>query len=109
MQHTDLPGYVNGSQATASTVVMQLTGISSTAGIPNASTTPTATYPHGPYLMGMPENPYNNLSDIKIVAEATAFSASVDGTTGWLYKMETGEFKINYSGSDTNGTAYVDY
>jgi general secretion pathway protein G len=103
------PGYVNGNPAVAATVVTQLTATSSATGIPNVSKTPTATYPNGPYLMEMPVNPYNNLRDIKIVGAGTEFSAATDGSTGWLYQLETGTFKINYSGTDTNGVAYVDY
>jgi prepilin-type N-terminal cleavage/methylation domain-containing protein len=103
------PGYVSGNKAVAITVVTQLTGTSSASGIPNVSTTPTATYPHGPYLMEMPANPYNKLRDIKLVAAGTEFSAAIDGSTGWLYQTETGTFKINHSGTDSNEVAYVDY
>jgi len=42
--------------------------------------------------------------------EATAFSAAVDGTSsGWLYKMETGEIVLNWTGTDSEGVAYYDY
>ena len=109
-QHNDLnPGYIAGNKTAWQTVVTQLTGTTAVDGIPNASTTPTATYPHGPYLMEMPVNPYNNLSDIKIVLAGTEFSAVADGSTGWLYQAETATFKINYSGTDSNGVAYIDY
>jgi general secretion pathway protein G len=109
-QHNDLnPGYIASNKTAWQTVVTQLTGTTAVDGIPNASTTPTAAYPHGPYLMKMPVNPYNNLSDIKIVAAGTEFSAAADGSTGWLYQAETATFKINYSGTDSNGVAYVDY
>ena len=109
-QHNDLnPGYVGSNKTAWQTVITQLTGTSSASGIPNASTTPTAAYPHGPYLMEMPVNPYNNLSDIKIVTAGTEFSAVTDGNTGWLYQAETATFNINWPGTDSNGVAYVDY
>jgi general secretion pathway protein G len=109
-QHNDLnPGYIASNKTAWQAVVTQLTGTTAIDGIPNASQTPTATYPYGPYLMEMPVNPYNNLSDIKIVTPGTEFSTAADGTTGWLYQAETATFKINRSGTDTNGIAFVDY
>jgi hypothetical protein len=81
------------------------------AGVASLSTVPSDPYIYGPYVVKeLPENPYNKLSNITYVAEATAFSAAVDGTSsGWLYKKETGEFKINWTGSDSEGTAFYDY
>jgi general secretion pathway protein G len=110
MQHEADLGYIGTMPATGAYVGTQLTGTTAANGSAQASKTPTGTHPHGPYLMGMPENPYNNLNTIKIVGAAvTDFSAEVDGTTGWLFQKETGTFKVNYSGTDSNGTAYVDY
>jgi hypothetical protein len=109
-QHNDLnPGYIGSIKTAWQAVVTQLTGTTAVGGIPNASTTPTATYPHGPYLMEMPVNPYNNLRDIKIVPAGNTFSDAADGSTGWLYQAETATFKINYSGTDSDSVAYVDY
>ena len=53
---------------------------------------------------------FNKLSTITYVADGTAFSAVVDGTSGgWLYKKETAEFKINWTGNDSEGVAFIDY
>ena len=46
----------------------------------------------GPYLQAIPKNPYNNLNDL---------SATLDGTTGWMYNQTTGEFRANDGGHDT--------
>jgi hypothetical protein len=44
------------------------------------------------------------------VAQATPFSAAVNGTSsGWFYKKETGEFVINWTGTDSHGVAYYNY
>ena len=74
------------------------------------STVPSTPFLYGPYLKKIPKNPYNNLSTIAYVAVATAFSAAVDGTSsGWLYKKETAEIVMNWTGTDTAGVAYCNY
>ena len=109
-QHNDLnPGYIGSIKIVWQAVVTQLTGTSKANGEPNASQSPDSIYLHGPYLMKMPVNPFNNLSDIKIVPAGNTFSDAADGSTGWLYQIETATFKINYSGTDSNDVAYVDY
>ena len=58
----------------------------------------------------IPENPFNGLNTIAYVAEATAFSTVADGSSsGWLYKKETGEVVLNWTGTDKKGVAYYDY
>ncbi|MBW2472293.1 MAG: hypothetical protein JRE18_09455 [Deltaproteobacteria bacterium] len=42
-------------------------------------------------------------------AAVVDFSTEADGSTGWLYQKETATFKLNYSGTDTQGVSYVDY
>ena len=65
---------------------------------------------NGPYLKKLPINPFNKLSTIIYVANGTEFSAVADGTSsGWLYKKETAEFKINWTGTDSDGTSFIDY
>jgi len=104
------PGYVNGFSAPTSILRLQFIGTTSVTGMASSSKVPSATYPYGPYVRELPENPYNNLSTIIYVAEATAFSDAVDGTSsGWLYKKETGEFVINWTGTDQQGVNFYDY
>jgi len=111
LQHKGItPGYVNGSGAPTALLELQFTGTTAETGAASPSIVPSAPYLYGPYIKKMPENPYNKLSNITYVTEATAFSAAVDGTSsGWLYKKETGEFKINWTGTDSEGIAFYDY
>ncbi|MHC4242192.1 MAG: type II secretion system protein [Planctomycetota bacterium] len=104
------PGYINGSEAPTALLALQFTATTSVTGAVSASTIPAGIYVNGPYLKKLPVNSYNKLSTIAYVAQATAFSAAVDGTSsGWLYKKETGEFKINYTGTDSEGINFYDY
>ena len=104
------PGYSNGGAADEATLVYQFTATSTVAGAISVSTVPADPFLYGPYVKKIPKNPYNNLSNIADVALATAFSAAADGTSsGWLYKRETGEIALNYTGADSQGVAYTDY
>jgi len=111
LQHKGVqPGYVNGAPLPIELLGSQFTKTTDEAGVASSSTVPSNPYIYGPYVKKLPENPYNKLSNIIYVAEATAFSAAVDGvSSGWLYKKETGEFKINWTGTDSEGTAFYDY
>ncbi len=111
LQHNGYPpGYVNGGAAPIATMQLQLIGTTTVAGQASPSTVPTDPFLYGPYVKKIPKNPFNNLDTITYVAEATAFSAAVDGTSsGWLYKMETGEIVLNWTGTDSEGVAYYDY
>lgn len=105
-----LPGYVNGSGAPTALLALQFTGTTTETCVASASTVPSGAYVYGPYVMKLPENPFNDLSNIAYVAAATAFADAVDGTSsGWLYKKETGEFRINWTGNDSQGVAFIDY
>jgi hypothetical protein len=112
MQHNNLnPGYYNTtSTAVPSMLANQFIGTSRLTGLAVPSKTPADPYLYGPYLMQMPVNPFNNLNTVTIVTDGTTdFSAVANDTSGWLYEKTTGTFKVNYSGTDSNGVAYVDY
>ena len=111
LQHNGYPpGYVNGAGAPIATVSLQLIGTTTVAGQASPSTIPADPFLYGPYLKKIPKNSFNNLSTIAYVAEATDFSAAVDGTSsGWLYKKETAEIVINWTGADSDGVNYYDY
>jgi len=111
LQHNGYPpGYINGSGADISAVPIQFTGTTRIDGLPSDNPVPSDPFLYGPYLKKIPPNPFNKLSAITYVAEATAFSAAVDGTSGgWLYKKETGEIAMNWTGTDSEGVAYYDY
>ncbi len=111
MEHDGVPpGYANGSPVGEMLLEFQFTATTTVTGAVSPSKSPVSPFVNGPYVRKLPENPYNNLSNIAYVAEVTAFSAAVDGTSsGWLYKKETGEFKINWTGSDSEGVNFYDY
>lgn len=111
IQHNQYPpGYVNGAGAPIATVSLQLIGTTTVTGQASPSTVPTNPFLYGPYLKKIPPNPFNKKSDIAYVAEATAFSAVVNGTTsGWLYKKETAEIVLNWTGTDSEGVNFYDY
>ncbi len=103
------PGYTNGAVGPIASVELQLIGTTAATGQSSPNIVPAAPFLYGPYLKKIPQNPYNKLSSITRVAVGTAFSAAVDGTTGWLYKIETGEIALNWTGTDSAGVAYYDY
>ena len=111
LQHNGYPpGYINGGDALIAFVPLQLTQTTAVGGQPSGSTIPSGSFPYGPYLKSIPQNPFNKLSTIDYVAEATPFSDVVDGTSsGWLYKKETAEIAINWTGTDSEGVAYYNY
>ncbi len=111
LQHNGVvPGYVDGVGSPIAVVELQLVGTSAVGGAASPNTVPANPFIYGPYLKKIPKNPFNNLSTIAYVAQATAFSAAVNGTSsGWLYKKETGEFVINWTGADSAGVAYYNY
>jgi prepilin-type N-terminal cleavage/methylation domain-containing protein len=111
MEHNGIPpGYISGSGASTALLVLQFTATTTDTGAVSPSTIPAGAYVNGPYVRKIPENPFNNLSTIAYVPEGTEFSLAVDGSTsGWLYKKETAEFKINWTGTDSEGTSFNDY
>jgi general secretion pathway protein G len=111
MQHGGLaPGYIGTIQAPLSTLYNQFIGTSTSTGMAVASKTPSGSYLYGPYLTQLPVNPFNGLTTIKMVSSGTTdFSTVADNSTGWLYQKETATFKINKSGTDSQGGSYVSY
>ena len=108
MQHNgSLPGYVSGAAIPEGMLEIQFVGTSEVPGLPTASKTPAGAYLYGPYLLDIPENPFNG---------KTAFRYSTDFATdagvaniGWLYDRTTGQIALNYAGTDADGMAYLDY
>jgi prepilin-type N-terminal cleavage/methylation domain-containing protein len=111
MEHNGIPpGYINGSGAPTAMLELQFTATTTVDGAVSTATIPAGVYVNGPYVKRIPENPFNKLSTIAYVDAATDFSAAADGTSsGWLYKKETAEFKINRTGVDSEGISFDDY
>ena len=111
LQHGGVPpGYADGVAASIQTLVLQLTATSTVTGAVSESKIPVDPHLYGPYLKKIPENPYNGLSTITYVNAGTDFSAAADGSSsGWLYKKETGEFRVNWTGNDSGGLPFYDF
>jgi hypothetical protein len=53
---------------------------------------PQPDYAFGPYLPnGIPTNPLNGRSSIRILREGESFESVVDGLYGWIYDPRSGE------------------
>jgi prepilin-type N-terminal cleavage/methylation domain-containing protein len=102
-----LPGYVSGAPIAEGMLELQFTGTSELTGLPTASKKPAGTYVCGPYLLTIPENPFNGRNTF---IYSTDFATDV-GTAdvGWLYNRTTGQIALNYPGTDADGGAYIDY
>ncbi len=99
---TDGSGPVIDAAEAAAAFVAQLTQYTSVTGA--VSTTRDATYKYGPYLkVGMPENPFNDLSTVLCDIATTDISAvASDGTTGWKFYTETGRLLANDGAHDSH-------
>jgi len=63
----------------------------------------------GGYLSDIPENPFNGLTTIRVLKNADDFPAAANGVFGWIYKPATQTIKLDYPGTDTEGSSYYDY
>jgi general secretion pathway protein G len=65
----------------------------------------------GDYLPMRPENPFSNLSAIKLIGNDVTFPEAPESATlyGWLYQPATKTIKLNWPGTDSKGTLFFDY
>jgi general secretion pathway protein G len=63
----------------------------------------------GDYLTHMPENPFNDLRLMDVLADGEAFAADATGVFAWIYKPATKEIRLDWPGTDGKGTRYYDY
>ena len=69
----------------------------------------TAGFNLGPYIKeSIPTNPYNGLSTVSVLLDATAFPAAGDDSTGWVYKPSIGKIRANSTGAAPSGTDWFD-
>jgi prepilin-type N-terminal cleavage/methylation domain-containing protein len=108
-QHNDTPpGYYNNGSITPEFMFYpQLTQYTSYSGIPDAAK--SAAFPLGPYLKQFPLNPFNYKSTVRIINDVTPLPETADGSFGWIYKPQTRTVKLDWPGTDTDGTAYYNY
>jgi len=110
-QHQEVaPGYPDGDMNEAPTeqaFIDQITKSSRVSG--ETAAVGTAGYEYGPYLMRMPENPFNGRSTIQMLGDGEAFPLSGDDSHGWIYKASTFEIRPDNSGSDLDDKPYYEY
>lgn len=110
VQHQDLyPGYpVGGGVPTATLFKNQIELASKKDG--STAALGTATYTLGPYVKtGIPNNPFNDLDTVMIIADGAAMPVAGDDTTGWVFKPQTGELKCNSSATTAEGDDVWDF
>jgi len=104
------PGYTGGAATPVADLPWQFTGTTTDTGAVSKTKTAAGLFVYGPYLQKIPTNPFNDLNTIAYVAAATDFATAADGTSsGWLYKKETGELRLNCKDTDSKGEFYYTY
>lgn len=110
-QHLEVgPGYPNGATdqtPTEQAFVEQMTMSTDVSG----QTAPRGTpgFDRGPYLLRIPENPFNSKTTVQMLADGEDFPVEADGSHGWMYRAVTLEVRADNIGSDQNGKRYYDY
>ena len=103
-----LDQHANEARASASAFERQMTMSTDAAGrsLPQRS----ASHPYGPYLEGgLPVNPINGLSTLRVLADTERWPAQPDGSTGWIYQQSSGRIAANCAGeTDGRGIRYFD-
>jgi prepilin-type N-terminal cleavage/methylation domain-containing protein len=61
------------------------------------------------YLSSMPQNPFNNLMIIQMIADTEAMPSEATGEFGWIYKPATRDFRIDWPGTDSKGIDFYNY
>lgn len=104
------PGYVNGIFSSNHLVVnAQLLYCTNIAGDTILQKTKSGTYIYGPYLNGLPKNPFNNKDEFQLIDDTTDMPLSGSGAKGWIYKPKSKEIRIDYPGVDSQNLNYYNY
>jgi general secretion pathway protein G len=64
---------------------------------------------NGRYMMKMPENPFNNRKDIRMLGNSETFPLNATGNYGWVYQAATKTIRLDWQGTDKYGVRYFDY
>jgi prepilin-type N-terminal cleavage/methylation domain-containing protein len=107
-QHNETPpGYLDGVVTGAITFIWQLTWHSDAPGRVSQSLAPG--YIYGPYLKSWPYNPYNDTWTVTMVADGQPMPGAATGITGYIYKPETKEIRLDWPGTDSAGKLFYEY
>jgi len=63
----------------------------------------------GNYLKKMPENPFNNMENIRMIGNSESFPQNPIDGYGWVYQPATKTIRLSWSGTDSDGIRYFDY
>ena len=64
---------------------------------------------NGTYIRKMPENPFNNLGNIRMIGNSESFPQDPADGFGWIYQPATKTIRLSWSGTDSDGIRYFDY
>ncbi len=63
----------------------------------------------GHLINQIPENSYNGLSTIQVLANGAAFPAVATDASGWIYQPQTKNLRLDHAGTDPKGVDYISY
>jgi prepilin-type N-terminal cleavage/methylation domain-containing protein len=63
----------------------------------------------GRYMHSMPENPFNKLDTMQVIANGGTFPAEPTGAHGWIYRPATQTIRLDWPGAGDDGIAYYEY
>lgn len=66
-------------------------------------------YPYGPYLQALPVNPFNDKTEISVLADGASMPETAPGTHGWVYHPATKSIKLDWPGNDSTGVPHWSY
>jgi general secretion pathway protein G len=76
---------------------------------PNYTTFCNQLMVEGSYIRKIPENPFNNVTDVRVLGNSESFPTSPPAGVGWIYQPATMKIKLSWAGSDSDGIRYFDY
>ena len=93
-QHSGIPpGYTNDDPQTS----------------PSSSNFNNQLIANGRYMLKMPENPFNNRKDIRMLGNSETFPQNATGNYGWVYQAAAKTIRLDWQGMDKYGIRYFDY
>jgi prepilin-type N-terminal cleavage/methylation domain-containing protein len=63
----------------------------------------------GHLINQIPENSFNGLSTIQVLANGAPFPAVATDASGWIYQPQTKNFRLDHAGADSKGADYISY
>ncbi|MHB9071131.1 MAG: prepilin-type N-terminal cleavage/methylation domain-containing protein [Sedimentisphaerales bacterium] len=106
-QHKGVPpGYLNSSNPSMGIFIAQLKNATNSSGV--IAQPGTDGYPLGPYMKGIPENPFNGKTSIVVVQGSNPIPTAT-GNSGWIYRPSTKTMVMDHLGTDSDGKNFSTY